>query len=94
MLTRLKLKRGESQLVKVQSNPQPRRARVPLSPPSISPQREAEEAISMTLGEGKIPEEVDPKEEERVFRKSFLKLIEMVRVIYQEINEKLENWIS
>ena len=51
MLTRLNLKRGEGQLVKVQSNPQPRRARVPLSPQSISPQREAEEAISMTSRE-------------------------------------------
>ena len=33
MLTRPKLKRGEGQLVKFQSNPHPRRERVPLSPP-------------------------------------------------------------
>ena len=52
MLTSLNLKRGEGQLVKVQSNPQPRRARVPLSPPSISPQREAKEAIGMSSREG------------------------------------------
>jgi hypothetical protein len=90
MLTRLKLKRGEGQLVKAQSNPLPRRARVPLSPPSISPQREAEEAISMTSREGEIPEVVDPNEEERVFRKAFLDLTEMVRVLYQERNQKLE----
>ena len=90
MLTRLKLKRGEGQLVKVQSNPQPRRERVPLSPPSISPQREEEEAISMTSREGEIPKEVDPKEEERVFRKAFLDLTKMVRGIYQERNEILE----
>ena len=74
MLTRLKPKRGEGKLAKTLSNPQQRRARVPLSPPSISPQREAEEAISMTSGEGEIPEEFYPKEKERVFRKSFLDL--------------------
>ena len=44
----------------------------------------------MTSREGEIHEEVDPKEKERVLRKSFLDLIEMVRVLYQEINERLE----
>ena len=53
MLTRLKLKRGEGQLAKTLSNPWPRRERVPLYPPLISPQREAKEAISMTSGERK-----------------------------------------
>ena len=90
MLTRLKLKRGEGQLAKTLSNPQPRRARVPLSPPSISPQREVEEAIIMSSREGDIHEEVDPKEEERVFRKTFLDLTKMLRVLYQERNERLE----
>jgi len=33
---------------------------------------------------------VDPKEEERVFRKAFLDMTEMVRVLYQERNERLE----
>ena len=33
---------------------------------------------------------MDPKEEERVFRKEFLNMIEMVRVLYQERNERLE----
>ena len=61
-----------------------------LSPPSISPKREAEESISMTSREEVTHEEVDPKEEERVFRKAFLDLTEMVRVIYQERNERLE----
>ena len=70
MLTRLKLKRGEGQLEKTLSNPHPRRARVPLSPPSILPPREAEEAISMTSREGEIHEEIDPKEEERVFKET------------------------
>ena len=40
--------------------------------------------------EGEIHEEFDPKEEERVFRKSFLDMTEMVRIIYQERNERLE----
>ena len=40
--------------------------------------------------QGEIHEEVDPKEEERVFRNTFLDLTEMVRVIYHERNEKLE----
>ena len=33
---------------------------------------------------------MDPKEEERVFRKTFLDMTEMVRVLYQERNERLE----
>ena len=33
---------------------------------------------------------MDPKEEERVLRKAFLDMIEMVRVLYQESNEILE----
>ena len=40
--------------------------------------------------EGEIHEEMDPKEEERVYRKEFLDFTEMVRVLYQERNEKLE----
>ena len=63
---------------------------MPVSPPSISPQREAEESISMTSREERTHEDVDPKEEERVFRKEFLDMTEMVRILYQERNEKLE----
>ena len=33
---------------------------------------------------------MDPKEEERVFRKAFLDMTKMVRILYQERNEKLE----
>ena len=44
----------------------------------------------MTSREEGTNEEVDPKEEERVFRKEFLDLTEMVRVLYQERNERLE----
>ena len=70
-----------------QSEPQKRRARLPHSPPPSSPPREAEEVIIMPRSEEETNEEVDPKEEERVFRKSFLDMAEMVRVLYPERNE-------
>ena len=89
MLTRLKLKRGEGQLVREQDNPQPRRARVPLSPPSISPSIALEVATSMTSREEEAHEEMDPKEEEMVFRKAFLDMNEMVRILYQERNDRI-----
>ena len=60
MLTRLKLKRGEGNLVSAQTNPQPRRVREP-------PPKAIEEDSSMYSREGEAPEEVDPKEEEQVF---------------------------
>ena len=82
MLTRLKLKRGEGNLVSVQSNPQPRRARE-------TPPRVIEEASSMSSREGETPEDMDPKEEEWVFRKAFLDMTEMVRILYQERNDRL-----
>ena len=93
MLTRLKLKRGEGKLVEArcsQSEPQQRREILPHFPPPSSPPKEAEEAISMHLGEEETHEEVDPKEEERVFRKAFLDITEMVRVLYQDRNERIE----
>ena len=55
MLTRLKLKRGEGNLVSAQTNPQPRRVREP-------PPRALEAATSMSSREGEAPEEMDPKE--------------------------------
>ena len=82
MLTRLKLKRGEGHLVSAQSNPQPRRAREP-------PPRAIEAASSMSSREGEAPEDIDPKEEEWVFRKAFLDMTEMVRILYQERNDRL-----
>ena len=82
MLTRLKLKRGEGHLVSVQSNPQPRRVREP------SP-RALEAATRMSSREGEAPEEMDPKEEERVFQKAFLDMTEMVRILYQERNDRI-----
>ena len=44
----------------------------------------------MSHREGEIHEEFDPKEEERVFKKAFLDMTEMVRILYQEMNEKLQ----
>ena len=93
MLTRLKLKRGEGTLVEEresQSEPQQRRERFPQYPPPSSPPKEAEVPLSMPHEEGDIHEEFDPKEEERVFRKALLDLTKMVRILYQERNEKLE----
>ena len=90
MLTRLKLQRGEGKLVRAQDNPQPRRARVPLSPPYISPTREYKEAIIMSPREGEVPEDIDLKEEERVFQKALLDLNEMVRILYEERNGSLD----
>ena len=89
MLTRLKLKRGEGELVRAQDNPQPRRARVPLSPPSISPSLSLEAAINMSSGEEEAHVEMDPKEEERIFRKAFLDMTQMVRILYQERNDRI-----
>ena len=67
MLTRMKLKRGEGKLVGEKDNPQPRRARVPLSPPSISPSLALEAAKNMSSREEEAHVELDPKEEERIF---------------------------
>ena len=89
MLTRLKLQRGEGQSVREQDNLQPRRARVPLSPPFISSSLALESATNMSSREGEVHEEMDPKEEERFFRKSFLDLTEMVRILYQERNDRI-----
>ncbi len=43
----------------------------------------------MSEQEGEIPADTNPREEERVFRKAFLDLTEMVRILYQERNDKL-----
>ena len=89
MLTRLKLKRGEGQLTRERENPQSRKAREPSPSSLISPSRVLAEASRMSEHEGEIPPDTDPREEERVFRKAFLDLTEMVRILYQERNEKL-----
>ena len=63
---------------------------MPQSPPSSSTPKEAEAPLSMPHEEGEIHEEVDPKEEERVLRKAFIDMTNMVRILYQERNERLE----
>ena len=82
MLNRLKLKRWEGNFVSEKSNPQPLRAREP-------PTRAIEEALSMSSREGEATKDIDPKEEERVFRKAFLDMTDMVRILYQERNDRL-----
>ena len=44
----------------------------------------------MSTRKGEIPKDIDPKEEERLFRKAFLDMTKMVRVLYQERNERIE----
>ena len=44
----------------------------------------------MPSKEGEVLEDIDPKEEEQVFRKAFLDMTEMVRILYQEMNERIE----
>ena len=82
MLTRLKLKRGEGNLVSTQNNPQPRRVKEP-------PPRAKEIASSISSREGEAPEEMDPKEEEWVFWKALLDMTDMVRILYQERNDRI-----
>ena len=43
----------------------------------------------MSSREGEAHEEMDPKEEERVFRKAFLDMTEMVKILYQERNDRI-----
>ena len=62
---------------------------MPLSPPYISPSIALEVATSMTSREKEAHEEMDPKEEERVFQKAFLDMTEMVRILYQERNDRI-----
>ena len=69
-------------MVSSQTNPQPRRVREP-------PPRALEAATSMSSREGEAHEEMDPKEEERVFQKAFLDMTEMVRILYQERNDRI-----
>ena len=76
-------------MTRERENPQSRKAREPSTPPSISPSRVSAEVSRMSEHEGEIPTETDPREEETVFRKAFLDLTEMVRILYQERNEKL-----
>ena len=88
MLTRLKLKRGEGNLVV--SSPQvrssKRREQLPQSPPQISPQV-APEALEITSHEGELENML---EYEKDFRKSFFDMTKMVKVLYEERNTRLQ----
>ena len=88
MLTRLKLKRGEGNLVVVspQVRSRTRREKVPQSPQQISPQIVPEASV-VRAHEG---EPNNMSEDENTFRKSFLDMTQMVKVIYEERNTRLQ----
>ena len=73
MLTRLKLKRGEGELVEPRSQIASRRINTPQA------------SIAMPHEEG--PEGMF--EDEKNFRKSFFEMSEMVKLLYEERNSKL-----
>ncbi|MBO1694909.1 hypothetical protein HJW54_21990, partial [Bacteroides uniformis] len=43
----------------------------------------------MSSREEEAREEMDSKKEERIFQKAFLDMTEMVRIIYQERNDRI-----
>jgi len=73
MLTRLKLKRGEGELVEPRSQIVSRRTNTPQG------------SIAMAHEEG--PEGMS--EDEKTFRKEFFEMSEMVKVLYEERNSRL-----
>ena len=88
LLTRLKLKRGEGNLVVAgpQVGTRTRRAHLPQSPPQISPQIISQASTSM-------PHEGGPDnmlEDEKAFRKSFFNMTQMVKFLYEERNTRLQ----
>lgn len=87
MLIRLKLKRGEGKLVESpEVGSRGRRARLPQSPPPVLPQVVVESLVSMSH-EG---EPTNMTEDEKVFRKAFFDMTEMVKVLYEERNIRLQ----
>ena len=74
MLTRLKLKRGEGELVEPRSQIVSRRALTP------------QDSLVMAHEEG--PEGMS--EDERTFRKSFFEMSKMVKVLYEERNSRFQ----
>lgn len=86
MLTRLKLKRGEGKLVESPTVwSRGRRERLPKSSTPIHPQVEVESLVSMS-------HEVEPImiENERAFKKALFDLTEMVKVLYEERNVRIQ----
>ena len=87
MLTRLKLKRGEGKLVgspRVGSTG--RRERLLQSPTLVQPQV-AVETPEIMSHEG---EPTNMTEDEKTFRKAFFDMTDMVKVLYEERNAKLQ----
>lgn len=88
MLTRLKLKRGEGNLVVAgpQVGTRTRRAHLPQSPPQISPQVVPEASLSMSYEAG--PDNV--LEDEKAFGEALFDMTHMVKVLYEERNIRLQ----
>ena len=87
ILTRLKLKRGEGKLVESPEFESRRRsASLTQSPPPVQPQIVVEASVSMS-NEGEF---ANMTEDEKVFRKNFFDMTEMVNVLYEERNTKLQ----
>ena len=86
MLTRLKLKRGDGKLVESPAiGSRGRRARLPNYSKSTHPQVEFESSVNM-YHEG----EPIMIEEERSFKKEFFDMVEMVKVLYEERNLRMQ----
>ena len=87
MLTRLKLKGGEGNLVGIPKvGSRGRRERLPQSPTPIQPQV-AVETPKIMSHEG---EPTNMTEDEKAFRKDFFDMIEMVKVLYEDRNTRLQ----
>jgi len=84
----LKLKRGKGKLVVAcpQVGTRTRRTHLPRSRPQISPQVvvEASESMSSEGGPDNMPDD------EKAFRKEFFDMTEMVKVLYEERNTRLQ----
>ena len=86
MLTRLKLKRGEGKLVESPVvGSRGRRERLPNYSTLAHPQVKFESSVSL-YHEG----EPIMIEDERAFRKAFFNMIEMVKVLYEERNVRMQ----
>ena len=92
ILTRSKLKRGEGKLVVAspQVRSRERIASLPLAPPPILPQIAVEASKSMSHEGGTD----NMSDEENTFKKYFFDMTEMVKVLYEERNSRLQGQSS
>jgi len=87
MITRLKLKRGEGKLIgSLEVGLRGRIVRLPQSPTPVQPQV-AVETPDIMSHEG---EPTNMTEDEKTFRKDFFDMTEMVKVLYEERNNRLQ----